>query len=169
MNPPYPFPSNARPVKTKSRARSTRPWRRKARAISTSFCSKAIPGRSTRTDSAPRNPDVRRPLRHDGGAFARPGISETSQLFDIWDGLGLPTRRTALFSRVPTWHCSWKIRDTQSGECMTRARSTAIVWMLFVFSLLVAYNESIAQGPKGRSFGFGFSLGEPTAVTLWYW
>lgn len=52
---------------------------------------------------------------------------------------------------------------------MTRSRSSAIVWMLFVFSLLVAGNESQAQGPKGRSFGFGFSLGEPTAVTLRFW
>jgi hypothetical protein len=26
-----------------------------------------------------------------------------------------------------------------------------------------------AQGPKGRSFGFGFELGEPTAVTFRFW
>jgi len=35
--------------------------------------------------------------------------------------------------------------------------------------LLIAANALSAQGPKGRSFGFGLSLGEPTAVTFRIW
>lgn len=35
--------------------------------------------------------------------------------------------------------------------------------------LFVQPDGAFAQGPKGRSFGFGLSLGEPTALTLRFW
>ena len=44
---------------------------------------------------------------------------------------------------------------------------TAVLITLAAFA--ISMNTATAQGPKGRSFGFGFSLGEPSAVTFRFW
>jgi hypothetical protein len=40
---------------------------------------------------------------------------------------------------------------------------------LIVLALLQPLDTARAQGPNGKSFGFGLSLGEPTALTLRFW
>ena len=52
---------------------------------------------------------------------------------------------------------------------MNTDRRTCRTISLIALFLVIAAHGSFSQGPKGRSFGFGFSLGEPTAVTLRFW
>ena len=47
----------------------------------------------------------------------------------------------------------------------TRNMAYATVFVLLLAGTLPA----LAQGPKGRSFGFGLQLGDPTAVTFRFW
>lgn len=46
--------------------------------------------------------------------------------------------------------------------------------VLFVAGVLCAFvvafsSQALAQGPKGKEFGFGLVLGEPTGLTIKYW
>lgn len=40
---------------------------------------------------------------------------------------------------------------------------------LVVTTVIITSSALFAQGPKGKSFGIGLSLGEPTAVTFRFW
>lgn len=42
-----------------------------------------------------------------------------------------------------------------------------VFWVLLF--LLLAFNESYSFSPKGKTFGFGIMLGEPTGLTGKYW
>ena len=42
-------------------------------------------------------------------------------------------------------------------------------WICLLCVALIPQGSAYAQGPKGRSFGFGFSLGEPSAFTVRFW
>lgn len=35
--------------------------------------------------------------------------------------------------------------------------------------VVVSFSHALAQGPKGKEFGFGLILGEPTGLTIKYW
>jgi len=50
-----------------------------------------------------------------------------------------------------------------------RLRRNYISGALILFVLFLFSSISYAQGPKGRSFGVGFSLGDPTAVSFRIW
>ena len=54
-----------------------------------------------------------------------------------------------------------RIRNMRQGMGVTG--------FLFAVLFLATVTSSFAQGPKGRSFGIGVSLGEPTAVTARFW
>lgn len=41
--------------------------------------------------------------------------------------------------------------------------------VLFAAFLSIAPQNAFAQGPKGKSFGFGLQVGEPTAITFRIW
>lgn len=47
--------------------------------------------------------------------------------------------------------------------------SIAILLEVAVLLVLLGTDSIFAQGPQGRSFGVGFSLGEPTAVSVRIW
>ena len=48
-------------------------------------------------------------------------------------------------------------------------RNIAALLIAAAILLLSLPTTGLAQGPKGKSFGFGLSLGEPTALTLRFW
>jgi hypothetical protein len=57
------------------------------------------------------------------------------------------------------------MHDNRHRHFLTAGGRAAILAALLLF----AAGAAQAQGPKGRSFGFGLSLGEPTALTLRFW
>jgi hypothetical protein len=55
-------------------------------------------------------------------------------------------------------------------SCSIRRRVVACVPVLVMLvCAAITPDAGFAQGPKGRSFGFGFSLGEPAAFTTRWW
>lgn len=46
--------------------------------------------------------------------------------------------------------------------------SISVAALLLILTLLPSH-EATAQGPMGRTFGIGFSVGEPTAVSARFW
>lgn len=70
-----------------------------------------------------------------------------------------------------TYEKIFRISSTLRGRNWIRFAESVALKSIFsvVAGILILANTLSAQGPKGKSFGIGLSLGEPTAVTARFW
>ena len=60
------------------------------------------------------------------------------------------------------------MKPTHTDTSSRAAVNTATLLFLFLLTISVSHPVQ-AQGPQGKSFGIGFSVGEPTAVSARFW